>query len=103
MSEQAISANQLIQGITYFGPLAIIIWNAAITHYKVKKNKEDIDKVGIKVDDVVNSLKAENTELLLRFNLATNQITELITSMSHVRKDMEELKSDMKGMMKKTN
>ena len=99
--EELKTAFDLIQGILYLLPMILGLWKLSSVVHQVKTNAKDVNDLGKRLNNVVETLKAENTELINKFNIMTNQITELLTSMSHIRKDIEELKSDMKGIVRK--
>ena len=90
----------LVQAVLFLAPLVALIWKIAGVVYQVKANKADIDNLGRKISEMSNTAKVEAEGVLSKITTISLNITELLTSLHHLRKDMDSMKSDLKDLGK---
>jgi len=86
----------LIQTIVFLAPIVGIIWKAAGLAHDIKINARDIDGLGSKITSVISRQQADQEDLISKINLTSNNITEILTALQYMKKDIDDLKTEIK-------
>ena len=99
MDEHHVAQNlvRIIQVIAFAAPVVGIIWKLAIVHTKIERHSTDLNNLGQKMRDKDEEYNRLFTTLLESVRKVEITLIEFTTSVQHIQRDLEELKTDMKG------
>ena len=92
---------ELVQIVIFITPIVGIIWKLATVVNKVNQNSKDIDNLGKKFADLLLQRQNEIINLTIKVDKLHTSVVELNTSNGHIQKNLEEMKADVKEMLKK--
>ena len=82
-----------INTIIYLTPLGILIWKMSGIAHQVKKNTQDLIELDEKVDSHISLQRTKGSELAGKVDKISHDVTALLTSMDHLKADIEALKN----------
>lgn len=86
----------LIQTLLFVAPVIAMIWKAAGMAHQIKENKKDIDGIGVKVANNIHAQQSIQIDLTNKITAAGNNIIEILTTLQFMKKDIDELKKEIK-------
>ena len=103
MNEQHLGQSlvRIIQVVAFAAPMVGIIWKLATVHAKIERHSVDLNNLGQKMRDKDEEYSRLFNLLLENVKKIEMTLVEVTSSMQHIQRDMEELKTDVKGGMNK--
>jgi len=87
-----------IHTIIYLIPLGILVWKMSGIAHQVKRNTQDLTVLDEKLNEHINLQRTKGNELAEKVNKISHDVTALLTSMDHLKADLEVLKKErLKG------
>jgi len=78
--------------IIYLIPLGILIWKMSSVAHQTKENAKDVDELARKFNNHIELQRSKGTELAGKVEKISHDVTALLTSMEHLKADLEVLK-----------
>ena len=83
-----------IHTIIYLIPLGIIVWKMSGIAHQAKRNMQDVTELEEKLNEHIGLQRTKGNDLAVKVDKISHDVTALLTSMEHLKADLEVLKKN---------